>query len=361
MIEVRLSHDFGAARLDLDLAAPKGVTALFGPSGAGKSSLAMAIAGLFRPDRGRIVLGGRVLQDGQHFVPPHRRGIGVVFQDHRLFPHLSVRQNLTYAQRHGRVEQGRADAARARGTSLDEVAGLLGLAGLLERGTGALSGGERARVAIGRALLSEPAMLILDEPFAALDAQRRAEILPFLQGLRDRFDLPILFISHALGEVAQLATSLVVLEAGRVVAQGDVTQLLSDAALVPILGASEAGALILGRVGTQDGDGLTRVETAGGPVFLPGVRALPGATIRLRVRAQDVMLATAPLEGISALNLLAAEVESLSPEGEAGMIVRLRLGEERLLARITRRSATALALRPGVSVQAILKTVALAG
>ena len=353
MISAEISHDWGSFALDDAFEAPAGITALFGQSGAGKSSVALAVAGLFKPDQATIRLGGRVLQDKSSFLPPHRRRIGVVFQDARLFPHFTVRENLGYARRFGSAGEG--------GPSIGEVADLLGIGRLLERGTGALSGGEKARVAVGRALLSDPAALILDEPFAALDAPRRAEILPHLETLRDRFGLPMLLISHSLAEVAQLATALVVLDGGRVIASGPAVDLLSDPALVPIFGAHEAGSLIVGRVGARAADGLTRVETAGGPVFLTGQLPAEGSRIRLRIRAQDVMLALAPLEGVSALNLLAARVESLSPEGDAGMVVVLRLGEERMLARITRRSAKALELAPGHEVQAILKTVALAG
>lgn len=352
MIEVDLAHRFPGFTLEVAFTAPAGVTALFGASGAGKSSVALAVAGLWRPDRARIALGGRVLQDVAAFVPPRDRRLGVVFQEARLFPHMSVRRNLDFARRLGRAKAGPA---------LEEVAALLGIAPLLDRGTAGLSGGERARVAIGRALLSDPAALILDEPFAALDAPRRAEILPYLETLRDRFDLPILYISHALGEVAQLAQTLVVLDQGRVVRAGPAVDLLSDPALVPDFGTGEAGAVIAGRVLAREADGLTRIATAGGPVFLPGRLPPPGSALKLRIRAQDVMLALSPPQGLSALNLLAVRVESLLPEGEAGMIVALRLGEERLLARITRRSAEALALVPGLEVQAILKTVALAG
>jgi molybdate transport system ATP-binding protein len=352
MIAVDLTQDYPGASVGLAFAAPEGITALFGPSGAGKSTVALAVAGLIRPTRATIRLGDRVLQDASTFVPPQDRRIGMVFQESRLFPHLNVRQNLGYARRFGRAK---------RGPALDEVAELLGLAPLLDRGTGALSGGERARVAIGRALLSDPDLLILDEPFAALDDGRRAEILPYLEGLRDRFALPMLYISHALGEVARLARTLVLIEAGRLRAAGPAVELLSDPALVGFFGSGEAGALITGRVGARAADGLTEVQTAGGPVFLPGALPGQGSAIRLRVRAQDVMLAVGPVAGISALNLLEAVVDSLAPEGEAGMILVLRLGEERLLARVTRRSAEALGLEPGLAVRAVLKTVALVG
>ena len=357
MIEVDLAHDFPGFALRVGFTAPAGITALFGPSGSGKSSVALALAGLLRPDRAVIRLGGTVLQDETTFLPPGARCIGVVFQDHRLFPHLTVKQNLGYARRFGTARGG---------APLGEVADLLGLSALLDRGTADLSGGERARVAIGRALMSDPAALILDEPFAALDAPRRAEILPYLESLRDRYGLPMLLISHALGEVARLARTLVVLQAGKVAAFGRAEALLSDPSLVPIFGSGEAGALIAAVVGARAVDGLTEVTTAGGPVFLAGALPVQGSTIRLRIRAQDVMLAVGQIGGISALNLLTAEVEALAPEGEAGMIVVLRLGQqplngERLLARVTKRSAEALGLRPGLAVQAILKTVALAG
>lgn len=352
MIDVAIRHDFGPARLAVDFTAPSGITALFGRSGAGKSSVALAIAGLFRPDAARITLNGRVLQDEATFLAPHQRRLGVMFQEARMFPHLTVAQNLTYAARHGRARPG---------VTLGEVADLLGIAPLLPRATHALSGGERARVALGRAVLSDPAALILDEPFAALDAPRRAEILPWLQRLHARFALPMVYISHQLAEVAQLATTLVVLEAGRVVAQGPVAEILSDPALVPVFGAGEAGSILPATVAGPAGQGLTQLDTPGGAVFLPGSLPPPGTGLRLRVKAQDVMLALGPVPGISALNLLSATVDSLTPDGEAGMIVTLRLGPVPLLARITRRSAEALALRPGLPVQAILKTVALAG
>jgi molybdate transport system ATP-binding protein len=196
-LSVRLCHRFGGFDLDLAFDAPGGVTALFGRSGAGKTTVINAVAGLLRPDAGRIVAAGRVLLDTGAGVnlPAHRRRIGYVFQDARLFPHLTVRQNLLY----GRWFGGRRD-----GPGLDRIVALLGIGGLLPRRPATLSGGEKARVAIGRAILSNPDLLALDEPLAALDEARRAEILPYLERLRDDLGLPMLYVSHALAEVARL-------------------------------------------------------------------------------------------------------------------------------------------------------------
>ncbi|WP_225028829.1 molybdenum ABC transporter ATP-binding protein, partial [Xinfangfangia pollutisoli] len=225
-LEVALSHRFAGFTMELSFAAPPGVTALFGPSGSGKTTVVNAVAGLMRPERGRVVLDGRVLTDsaaGTH-VPPHRRRIGYVFQDARLFPHLTVRQNLLY---------GRFFAPKGEGPTLPRIADLLGLEPLLARRPGALSGGEKSRVALGRAILSRPDLLIMDEPLAALDEARKAEILPYLERLRDLLHLPILYVSHSAAEVARLATTVVLLQAGRVTAAGPAAEVFADPALAP--------------------------------------------------------------------------------------------------------------------------------
>lgn len=353
-LSITLSHRFGDFRLEAAFEAPPGVTALFGRSGSGKSTVVNAVAGLLRPDQGRIALGERVLFDSAARVnlPSHRRRMGYVFQDARLFPHLSVRQNLTY----GRWFAGSgADPAE-----LGRITDLLGLGALLERRPGALSGGERQRVAIGRAILSDPQMLLMDEPLAALDEARKAEILPYLERLRDELGLPILYVSHSVAEVARLATSIVLLEAGRVVAVGPAARVMADPAMAPVMGLREAGALISARLVGHDGDGLTRLESAGGSVWLPRVAAQPGAVLRLRILAQDVMLATTRPEGISALNILSARIDEIRMGEGPGAIVRLRMGEEALLARVTRRSVQALGLSAGAQVYAVLKSVSVA-
>ncbi|MFT4149506.1 MAG: molybdenum ABC transporter ATP-binding protein [Paracoccaceae bacterium] len=351
MIEVSLHHRFPGFALEVAFTAPGGVTALFGRSGTGKSTVVNAVAGLLRPDRGRIAVDGRVLSDTatRTFVPPHRRRIGYVFQDARLFPHLTVRQNLTY---------GRFFAPKG-GPGLEEITDLLGIGALLARRPGALSGGERQRVAIGRALLSNPRLLLMDEPLAALDEARKAEILPFLERMRDATRVPILYVSHSVAEVARLATTVVLLDGGRVLCTGPVAQVLADPAATPALTPREAGALLVATVEEAEGDGLTRLSSPGGPLFLPGVEAPPGTRLRLRIPAQEVILSRERPQGLSALNILSGTVAEVVEEGGNAM-VRIAMADQSLLARVTRRSVAALNLAPGAAVHAIVKSVALA-
>ena len=339
-LEVAIRRRAGEFELDVELVAGGGVTALYGPSGAGKTTLARCAAGLARPDAGRIALGGRVLFDGSTAtdVATHRRGIGYVFQEPRLFPHLDVARNLTFGA--------------PRGADPGPVAARLGIGRLLPRRIAALSGGEAARVAIGRALLRDPALLILDEPLAALDAARRADLLPWLEGLRDA-GVPILYISHAIEEVARLADTLVLLRDGRVERAGPVAELLADPATAALLGPSQAGAILEGRV-VAVADGLASVETAAGPLVVPG--GTLGAWMRLRIRAEDVIVATEAPRGLSALNVLPATIEAAQGGHGPGVMLRLRAGQGVLLARVTRRSAAALDLVPGRTVWAVVKT-----
>ncbi|QYK42144.1 MAG: molybdenum ABC transporter ATP-binding protein [Paracoccaceae bacterium] len=352
-LRVTLQHRFAGFALDVAFEAPAGATVLFGRSGSGKTSVINAVAGLLRPDRGLIAADDVVLLDtaAGTDLPPHRRRIGYVFQDARLFPHLTVRQNLLY---------GRWFAPRGPGVDLDRIVGLLGIGPLLSRRPGALSGGERQRVAIGRAILSNPRLLALDEPLASLDEARKAEILPYLERLRDELHLPILYVSHAMSEVARLATTVVLMEAGRVTAAGPAADILSDPSAAPGLGLREAGAILMARVIAQDEDGLTRLQSAAGPLWLPRVAGPVGTRLRVRILAQDVMLATARPEGISALNILPATVRDIRMGDGPGALVRLDAGGDTLLARITRRSAVALELAPGRPVFAVLKAVSVA-
>jgi molybdate transport system ATP-binding protein len=347
-LSVAIRHRLGALSLDVAFEAPDGVTALFGRSGAGKTSVVNAVAGLLRPDGGRIVLNGRVLRDGGAGtdVPIHLRNVGYVFQDARLFPHLTVRRNLLYG------------AASDR--HLGRICDLLGLGDLLSRRPRSLSGGEAQRVAIGRALLSEPELLVMDEPLAALDVARKQEILPYLERLRDEAGLPILYVSHSVEEVARLATTLVLMESGRVVRAGPAAELFADPALSPIFGPRAAGALLSGRIAAQHEDGLTEVLVSGGLLFLPETLGAPGDPLRVRIEAQDIMLALTRPERVSALNILPAEVADLHTGQGPGVMVQLRAGDDLLLARITRRSAEALALAPGTACFAVLKSVAVA-
>ena len=350
-LEAALRHRFAGFQLDVDFTVPAGITALFGRSGAGKTTVVKAIAGLIRCDQARVRLEGRVLDDGRFHLPTHRRQIGYVFQEPRLFPHLTVRQNLTYSRLFHRIP----------GTPLEDIVGLLGLEPLLTRRPATLSGGEKARVAIGRALMSSPRLLLLDEPLAALDETRKAEILPWLERLRDGVKLPMIYVSHALPEVARLATSMVVLEAGRVLGAGPTEDILADPALVPLMGLRDAGAVITARLIGFEEDGLAVLKTAAGPVYLPGLVTEIGRMLRLRIPAQDVILSRVRPEGLSALNILQAEVVSLTPLDGGAVLVALKLVDQQILARITGRSARAMGLQAGTPCFAILKSMAIAG
>ncbi len=352
-LEVALRHDFGGFRLDAAFAAPAGVTALFGPSGAGKTSVVNAIAGLLRPDAGRVVADGVVLVDTAAgiFVPRHRRRVGYVFQEGRLFPHLTVRQNLVF----GRWFAPR-DAAPA---DLGHIVELLGIGHLLDRRPAGLSGGEKQRVAIGRALLARPRLLLIDEPLAALDAARKDEILPYLGRLRDDVRVPILYVSHSIPEVARLATTVVALAEGRVVRSGPAAEVLSDPEIFPGADRDEAGVILAARLlGHDPQDGLSELAISGGRLFVPRVDAPLGAALRVRIRARDVMIATRRPEAISALNLLEATFAGVGRGEGANVEVALQVGADRLMARITRRSLAALRLQPGTPCFALIKTVA---
>jgi len=354
MLDLRLTHHFADFTLDAAFSAPAGVTALFGRSGSGKTTIVNALAGLLKPDAGRITMDETILFDSTQkiCVRPHQRRIGYVFQDARLFPHLNVRQNLGYGRWFARGEPSSVEVQR--------IIDLLGLGPLLQRRPGDLSGGEKQRVALGRAILSKPRFLLMDEPLAALDAPRKAEILTYLERLRDETNLPILYVSHAVAEVARLATTVVLIENGRVQAAGPVAEILSDPATAPALGLREAGAILMARVEAHEDDGLSRLQSQAGPVWVPHLNAAPGASIRLRILAQDVLLATKRPTDISALNVLDATVRAVRLGDGPGALVQLQAGDSRLLARITARSARALDLQPGKPVFAILKAVSVA-
>jgi molybdate transport system ATP-binding protein len=346
---VALRHRFGAFTLDVAFeAADAGVTALFGPSGAGKTTIVNAIAGLFRPDEGRIVLDGRTVLDtaARVFVPPQQRRAGYVFQDARLFPHMSVADNLRFGWRRAanRLDEG----------AVARIVELLGLGPLLKRAPRALSGGEKGRVALGRALLSDPAILLLDEPLAALDAARRAEILPYLERLRDETRLPMIYVSHAVDEVARLADRVVAIRGGQVEAQGSVFDLFTT------LGGAMGtlGAVLDARIAAhRDDDGLSVLAFDGGQLIVSRIAREPGARVRVRVRAEDIMLARVEPHAISANNVLPATVLGLRAADTAQTDVQLALGPTHLVARITRASATRLVLAPGVAVFAVIKSV----
>jgi molybdate transport system ATP-binding protein len=356
MLSVSVIHRLGGFALDAAFDSAGGLTALFGRSGAGKTSLVNAIAGLYRPDRGRIEIDGEVLTDTATgiFVPAHRRRVGYIFQEGRLFPHLSVRQNLVY----GRWFAPRAAKAFGGG-AFDQIVGLLGIEHLLARRPANLSGGEKQRVAIGRALLARPRILVMDEPLASLDEGRRAEIFPYIERLRDEMRVPIVYVSHSIAEVARLATILVVLSEGKVAAIGPTAQVMGRIDLFPLTGRAEAGAILATQVAAHDSAfGLTVLRAAAGELRVPRLDLPVGAALRVRIRARDVMIALAPPENLSALNVLPGIVAEI---GESdGPIVQMRLdcAGEALVARLTRRSVQTLGLVTGLRVHAVIKSIA---
>ena len=354
MLELDVRQRLGDFALDARFTAGPGLTALFGRSGAGKSSLVNLIAGLSRPDDGRIAVDGTVLVDTAQgrFVPKHRRRIGYVFQEDRLFPHLTVQHNLLF----GRWFSPRAE----RRGSLDDVVALLGIGPLLQRRPGALSGGEKQRVAIGRALLASPRLLLMDEPLAALDTQRKDEILPFIERLRDDAGIPIVYVSHSIAEVTRLATTMVLMSDGQVDAIGPVTEVLGRLDLYPKTGRFEASAVLDTIVAGHDPVyGLSLLRCAAGEIHVPRVDMAIGGVVRVRIRARDVTIALAPPQGLSALNVLRARIVEIGGDDSPVIDIRLALVGGHLLARLTRRSIAELGLVPGRVVYAIIKSVAI--
>jgi molybdate transport system ATP-binding protein len=357
-LEASIEKRLGAFSLDVAFRAPaSGVTALFGRSGAGKSATLGAIAGALRPDRGRIKLGDRTLFDAELGVDVamERRAIGWVFQDARLFPHLNVRANLAYGAQRAQ--------ARDAGVRLDEVLSVLGIEPLLPRRPDKLSGGERQRVAIGRALLSQPSLLFMDEPLSALDTSRRAEILPYLARLKARFALPIVYVTHSLAEVVRLADQLVVLDAGRVAAQGPLADVLSRGDLPLLSGRADAAATADGVVAEHFGErGLSRIRIGEVDLFAPRLHQPLGDAVRIVVLARDVLLARVRPEAISARNILPGRVAGLAARPDGSVMVRVTLdGGPALLAAITADAVQSLKLATGEPVWAVLKSVAVEG
>ncbi|WCM86939.1 molybdenum ABC transporter ATP-binding protein [Acidovorax sp. NCPPB 3576] len=353
---LRLQRPGGFA-LDVDLSLPgRGVTALYGPSGCGKTTCLRALAGLERAE-GRVAVHGQVWQDDAQRLwhPTHQRALGYVFQESSLFAHLDVRRNLEYGLR-------RTPPARRR-VSLEQAVELLGLQPLLARQPGTLSGGERQRVAMARALAASPRVLLMDEPLAALDAQRKAEVLPYLERLQRELDIPVLYVSHAQDEVARLAHHLVLLHGGRVVASGPAQALMARLDL-PLAQGDTAATVAEGWVDGYDAaDLLMGVRLPGGGVLLVATAHPhpPGTPVRFRVQARDVTVALeAPLHS-SVLNVLPARVVALREDGPGLSMVALDAQGTPLLARVTQRSARILGLAPGLPVFAQIKGVALLG
>ncbi len=329
-----------------------GVTALYGPSGAGKTSIVNMVAGLMRPDEGRIDVNGLCLFDSRRGIdlPPELRRIGYVFQDGRLLPHLSVRSNLTYGMR--------LTPPALRFVEFDPVVELLGIGHLLDRRPARLSGGEKQRVAIGRALLTSPAMLLMDEPLASLDPPRKAEVLPFIGRLSREFAIPILYVSHVMDEILNLADRLAVVDAGRIAACGDLEQLLAEPELQALLGKDERGSVIATTVEeAADADGLTRLRFGSRILRVPPIDAPCGAPVRVRISARHVAVALRPPENTSFQNIFPGKIDRIVDRGDSLIDVLLDV-ERPLWARVTRQAARDLNLEPGRPVFSLIKSVA---
>ncbi len=338
------------------------ILALVGPSGAGKTTLIRHVAGLARHARGSVIAAGHVWQDSARgiWLPPHRRRLGLVAQQSALWPHLSAAGNIALALGRGRRAERAARAER--------LLAQVGLAGMGARRVQTLSGGERQRVALARALARNPDALLLDEPFSALDGPARRQLQALLLELAPRAGVPIVLITHDMGEAQLLADSMLVLEGGRVRARGTTAQVMADPAAQHALGLREIASLLPARIQRHDPDGMSLLETPAGTLVLPRVAGMPGEKVRVRILAHEVILARARPRQISALNVLPMRVHALHPGEGPGVIVELcpeaqehqGQGDAQLLARITRRSAEAMALAPGDRVHAIVKSLSVA-
>ncbi|WP_417482743.1 molybdenum ABC transporter ATP-binding protein [Maricaulis sp.] len=351
-LSLQLRSQRGDFRLEVEAAIPlAGITAVFGPSGSGKTSLLRLIAGLDRPAAGRIALGADVWSDRGVFIPAHKRPAGLVFQDARLFGHLTVAGNLAYATRRAGPGETRFDA--------ETIIETLDLAPLLPRRPASLSGGEAQRVALARALLSQPRLLLLDEPMAGLDHARKAELLPYLDTALRQLEIPALYVSHSVEEVVRLADRVLALSQGRVVAMGPAEEVLGDLDIAPLDREFETGAVLAGRLVDHDERlQLSRVDLGGQMLELPMPAALqPGGTVRLRIRARDVAIATLRPQGISIRNVLDARITGINAADNSPYAdLLLSVGSGQLKARLTRASVEALQLTPGQAVYALVKS-----
>jgi len=355
-----------------------GVVALFGRSGCGKTTLINIISGLLAPDEGKIQLDDTILTDTRAAisVPVEERRIGYVFQDARLFPHFSVLGNLRYGLTRGRRRAAKVRGERtpagsaasapavsdARSIGFDEVVRLLGLGPLLDRRPHQLSGGERQRVGLGRALLSQPRLLLLDEPLASLDVARREEVLPYLEALRDRLSIPMVYVSHQFEEVLQLATHVVLLDAGSVIAHGTLNEVSVVPQLRAIVGPDAVGSVLDGVVTRIDpSQGMADLRLGRGTLYVSLEGVTVGARVRVQLLARDIILATQKPQGLSVRNELEGVIAELTPDDHDGVLARVDIGGDVVLSRITTEAARALELRPGGRVWALVKAVSTRG
>jgi molybdate transport system ATP-binding protein len=352
-LEVSLTHRLGEFLLDVAFKAPaRGVTALFGRSGSGKTSVLRAIAGLVRAQQGTVKINGEIWQAPGRFIPTHKRPIGYMFQEASLFPHISVRRNLEYGWRHVPAKQ--------RKVGFGSVVELLGIGPLLKRATHHLSGGERQRVAIARALLTSPRLLLMDEPLSALDHGAKQVILPYLESLHDEFAIPSLYVSHDPSEVARLADQIVLLDQGKVIAQGPAANILTRLDLPPA-GYDDGLSILEGYVSAHDHSyHLTWISTPGGRVAVAREDLPVGKRARVEIQARDVSLSLKAHCDTSIINILPVKVVDTRDIDPSQLLVRLELEDgQTLLSRITRRAGMAMGLHEGMYLYAQVKSVAL--
>ncbi|HUF05366.1 MAG TPA: molybdenum ABC transporter ATP-binding protein [Aridibacter sp.] len=351
MIEARFNVTKGDFVLDVSTGIPsKGVTALFGSSGSGKTTFLRTVAGLERHSGCSLRIDGEVWQDGSTFVPPHKRSVGYVFQEPSLFGHLSVRGNIEYARKRVNGE--------GAAVSVDEAVELLDIGGLLDRRPGQLSGGEQQRVAIARALAVNPRILLVDEPLSSLDEALKGEILPYLDRLHEKLKIPVIYVSHSADEVARVADHLVLLENGKVVAEGPIAEVLTRLDLAPAHRDDAEAVIDAVAKGYDEEYCLALLDFPGGRFSVPGPPIEKGKTVRVRLAARDVSLTLERQTDTSILNIFPAKVAGIAESGEFQMTVLLDISGVRVLARVTRRSASALDLAPGKEVYAQAKSVA---
>ncbi len=354
-MSVSIAHRLGSFVLDAGFEAKGPLTAIFGASGSGKSSVVNVIAGLIKPHAAKIIVNDEVLTDTARGIvtPAHRRRIGYVFQDARLFPHLSVERNLKFGRWFAPPLRRYAD--------FKQIIDLLNIGTLLQRKPGQLSGGEKQRVAIGRALLASPRLLLMDEPLSSLDALRKSEIIPYIEKLRDELRIPIVYVSHSVAEVARLASDIVVMANGRVTASGPARDIMQRLDLVPPDERDEGGAILdMSVISYDDEFDMSLLRSPAGTIHVQGQAGGIGKTIRVRIRARDVMMATEEPQHISALNILQGRVASLGGAVGASVDVGIDCAGSTIMARITRQSAAALKLEAGMPVYAVVKAVSIA-
>jgi molybdate transport system ATP-binding protein len=355
-------HDGFTLQANFDAPTP-GIVALFGRSGCGKTTLVNIISGLLAPDEGRVQLDDVVLTDTRAgiSVPAERRGIGYVFQDARLFPHFSVLGNLRYGLKRSR-RNGLQRSVKTHSIAFDEVVGLLGLSALLDRRPHQLSGGERQRVGLGRALLSQPQLLLLDEPLASLDVARRDEVLPYLEALRDRFAMPMVYVSHQFEEVLQLATHVVLMEDGRVVTQGTLSEVSLRPELRAIVGPDSVGSVLDGVVTrTEPTHSMVELQLGNGRLYVSLRDVAAGAHVRVQLLARDIILATEKPNALSVRNMLQGIVAEITPDDGEAVLVKVDIGGATVLSRITHDASAALGLHPGSPVWVLVKAVSTRG